>query len=113
MPTLTIPPEELVESRSFRTLLPPEASGMFHRRSVYLAEAPSIRSWRMLWHTATLAEKDAIAQLYTDTAGGALSFDWAPPGEATTVVRFSEGQLSWDATSPNSFSVTVTVEAVR
>lgn len=113
MPSLTIPPEEIVEIRSYRTLIPTKESGMTHRRSVYLESYPSIRSWRVLWHTATLSEKDTIAQLYADTAGGSLSFNWAPPGEAAMVVRFSEGQFSWQAITPVSFSVSITVEAVR
>lgn len=114
MAVFTVVPEEIREIRSHRTLLPPVGdSGMVHRRNALPPGLRMPRRWSVLWHTATVAERDAIAQLYDDTHGGAISFDWSPPGEAAIVAHFVEDSFSWDAVSGNRFDTSVIVEETR
>lgn len=114
MPSLTVIPEQIRELRNYRTLRPPVAdSAMMHRRSAYTANAPKVRGFVLLWQTATLSERDSLSTLYDDTHGGAISFDWSPPGEASQVAFFVEDSFSWDAVSGNQFSMSVTVELNR
>jgi len=101
---LTLPPEEIEVIREPRVLYPPEGSGMMHRRNVLPSSYPALRRWRMRWHTLTPSELQTLRLLFESTAGGAVSFDWTPPGEAPIRARITS-PFVWSATSGQTASV--------
>lgn len=112
MAELTLPPEEVELVREPRVLFPPEESGMMHRRNVLPTSYPALRRWSVRWHTLTPSELQTLRLLWTTTSGGAVSFDWTPPGEAPIRARFV-GPFTWSANSGQNARVELEIMESR
>lgn len=113
MAALTISPEYADREPETAILIPNEDSGMFHRRNVLDAAHPLRPRWRIGWRSLPVALLETIRTLWTDTRGGAVTFDWTPPGGAPGRARFLDDALVWNQASPGTVALELSLEEAR
>lgn len=113
MAALTLSPEYADREPEPALLVPPDESGMFHRRNVLDRANPVRPRWRIGWRNLPALLLEDIRTLWSETLGGALTFDWTPPGGAPGRARFLDDDLVWDQSGPGTVALELSLEEAR